>query len=128
MWLASFRVRFLRGRQSVCRTTVHSMLGSGVINPREFESRLYTKFGSMVEWLQRHPVTVRSAGSSPVIPANSALVQLVRMPPCHGGGSWVRVPYAPQISESGGMVDAGASKASGVEAPCGFESHLSDNG
>lgn len=24
------------------------------------------------------------------------------------------------------MVDAGASKASGVEAPCGFESHLSD--
>ena len=33
-------------------------------------------------------------------PINGAVVQLVRMPPCHGGDSGVRVPSAPQMRSS----------------------------
>lgn len=48
-------------------------------------------------WLQCHVVSVCGCGFESHLDRKiGAFVQLVRMPPCHGGDSRVRVPYVPQ--------------------------------
>ena len=38
------------------------------------------------------PYKQRVTGSSPVVPTNGPVVQLVRTPPCHGGGQGFESP------------------------------------
>ena len=39
-----------------------------------------------LSWLERRPVTAEVVGSSPRRSMNGPVAQLVRAPPCHGGG------------------------------------------
>ena len=52
-------------------------------NKALFDQRLD---GSLAQLGEHLPYKQRVTGSSPVVPTNGLVVQLVRTPPCHGGG------------------------------------------
>ena len=47
---------------------------------------MLVKIGSIAQLGEHLPYKQRVIGSSPIVSTNGLVVQLVRTPPCHGGG------------------------------------------
>ena len=65
--------------QAVKTPPFHGGIGGSIPPP-------VTKYGRLAQLGERLPYKQRVIGSSPITSTNGLVVQLVRTPPCHGGG------------------------------------------